>query len=228
MKISGVEKLSLVDYPGRMCATLFTSGCNLRCPYCHNSGLVFNKYDAIDNEEIFEFLEMRKGMLDAVCISGGEPTLQKDLVDFITRLKVMGYKVKLDTNGTNPLIVTYLIGFKMIDYIAMDIKNCWDKYPETTDSNVCVPDVQQSFLAIIGNDVNYEFRTTLISEFHDEESIRKMGQDLKGAQALVLQKFVDNGTCIKSGYHAVPYETAEKYRRILRETIPLVVLRGYN
>ena len=128
MNILGIEKLSLVDYPNNVCAVLFTGGCNFKCPFCHNSGIVESEFKPLNNIEILDFLECRKKFLDGVCVSGGEPTLQPDLVDFIRKIKNMGYKVKLDTNGTNPNVLENLISLKLIDYVAMDIKNSLDKY----------------------------------------------------------------------------------------------------
>ena len=171
-KFYGIEKLSLVDYEGKLACTLFTGGCNFRCPFCHNSSLVKNAFDIkpIDDNEYLSYLEKRKNTIDAVVITGGEPTLMPSLLDKIKTFKNMGYLVKLDTNGTNPEIVKKLIKEKLIDYIAMDIKNSIELYPLTTGVNnqESINNVLETINILKQNQVEYEFRTTLIDEFHSK------------------------------------------------------------
>ena len=149
MEIYGLEKLSLVDYSNYACAVIFTGGCNFRCPFCHNSGLVDKEVKPLSNIEVFEFLKKRKKLLDAVCISGGEPTLQSDLIDFIKKVKSLGYKIKLDTNGTNPTMLMEIIKENLVDYIAMDIKNSFEKYPLTIGLNTLNLDNVKKSIEII-------------------------------------------------------------------------------
>lgn len=226
----GFEKLSLVDFSDKLSCTLFTGGCNFRCPFCHNSSLVleYEEYQKYDFEEILEYLEERRKMLDAVVISGGEPTLCEDLEDKLIKIKALGYFVKLDTNGTNLKIVKNLIDSKLIDYVAMDIKNSYDKYNETIGlKNFKLEKIKDSIEYLLNNNVEYEFRTTLVKEFHNEEDMEKIGEMIKGARIIYLQKFVDHDSCIKEGLHEVPKEEALKFKRILEKYVEKVELRGY-
>ncbi len=228
MKILGIEKMSLVDYPGQVCAVLFTGGCNFRCPFCHNSGIVNKEYNEIGEAEIFEFLNKRKGMLDAVCVSGGEPTLQSDLFEFIQKLKTMGFKVKLDTNGTNPEILKKLIDCKLLDYVAMDIKNNIDDYyPIIGGVKIDTLKIKESINILKLGLLDYEFRTTLVKEYHKEENIKQLAEELNGARRLYLQKYVDSDGCITRGLNEISVQTAEHYKDILSKTIKDVKLRGY-
>ncbi len=230
MEILGLEKLSLVDFEGYMCATIFTGGCNFLCPFCHNSGIVKNEYRPIDKAQVFEYLESRKGLLDAVTISGGEPTIHPELVDFIKRIKDMGYLVKLDTNGTNPAMLSELIEKHLIDYVAMDIKNNFnDYYLIVGTNNVPLENIKKSLEILKTSGIDYELRTTLVAEYHFEDNIKKMANELSGAKQLYLQKFVDSGTLIGEGMMMNPVikEVAEDYKNILSSTIESVELRGY-
>ena len=230
MKIYGMEKLSLVDYEGKIAVTLFTAGCNFRCPFCHNSTLATSKRlgDEIPESEIFGYLNKRKGILNAICITGGEPTLNKDLVAFVTRLKEFNLAIKLDTNGTNPAMLKELVEKKLIDYVAMDIKSGKLGYPLTTGvENIDLSPIQESIDYLMEGHVDYEFRTTLVDELHSEEDIEEMAKWLAGADKLYLQKFKDSGDCIVEDLHEVPLKTAEKYREILSKTIGKVELRNY-
>ncbi len=228
MRISGIEKLSLVDYPGYCCAVLFTGGCNFLCPFCHNSGLVEGKYQTLDNDEIMAFLKKRFGMLEAVVISGGEPTLQPDLIEFIREIKKIGYKVKLDTNGTNPTMLAQIVEEGLVDYVAMDIKNAFDLYPVITGKpQIDIHKIRQSVEILKSGGVDYEFRTTLVREYHDTDAIRGMAQDIAGAKRVYLQHFVDNENCISSGLNDIRKDEAEEYRGILETFVDEVALRGY-
>ena len=229
MDILGLEKVSFVDYEGLVCATIFTGGCNFMCPFCHNSSLVFNKQDIISEQEVLSYLEQRKKLLDAVTISGGEPTLQKGLKEFIVKVKALGYKVKLDTNGTFPNIVKDLIESNLIDYVAMDIKTSFYNYPLLTGIKHNFSNNVKQTLAILKNsNVDYELRTTLVKDFHDKESIEQMARDLDGENLLYLQKFVDSGDCINANLNAVSKQQAQEFKDILQKHIKNVNLRGYS
>ncbi len=191
MLIGGFQKFSLVDYPGKICAIVFTQGCNFRCPYCHNPELVDFKHRKTNfNEEVFSFLEKRKGRLDAVEITGGEPTLQQDIIEFLRRIKNMGYLVKIDSNGSYPTVIEKLINLRIVDYLALDIKAPLEKYQEITHSNVNPSEIKKSIELIMESGLNYEFRTTIVKSQLSKEDIVKIGKLINGARLYVLQKFV--------------------------------------
>lgn len=227
MKILGLQKLSLVDWDGHITCTVFTGHCNFACPFCHNSSLVSGEENEISENEVLDYLEKRKNMLDSVCVSGGEPTLYPDLPYFIKKVKEMGYKVKLDTNGTNLKMIKRLVDENLIDYIAMDIKNSIEKYPLTAGRDCDYDTIRQSIEYIKKNGIDYEFRTTLIDEFHDKEDIIKIAHLLNGAKRYYLQKFVDSGSCIQSGLHEVNKDKANDFVQYLTSYIDEVHLRGY-
>ena len=202
MLIYGLQKLSLLDYPGKLAATVFTGGCNLRCPFCHNASLVtrFSEYERISEEEVLSFLEKRKGLLDGVCITGGEPLLQEDLAEFIIKIRAMGFLVKLDTNGCLPDKLDSLIRRSLVDYVAMDIKNSFDKYPLTVGTPDFDPTpVFKSAELLMSGSIPYEFRTTLVRAFHTPEDIEKIGKSLSGAKNYYLQNFEDSGDLVGFG-----------------------------
>ena len=227
MKISGLQKLSLVDFDGHMASTIFTSGCNFSCPFCHNSGLVKGTEPEISESEIFQYLEKRKDLIDSVCISGGEPTFHKDLPAFISRIKNLGLLVKLDTNGTNLEMLKFLVENKLIDYIAMDIKNSLENYSLTTARDINTNTIKESINYIMNCGIEYEFRTTLVKEFHSEDDIQKISKLISNAKKYYLQKFQDNENCIQKNLNPVEKNEANKYLEILRKTIPNTALRGY-
>ena len=226
MKISGLQKVSLVDFNEHISATIFTSGCNFACPFCHNAGLVNNTEMEIDKKEILSYLQKRKNVLDAVVISGGEPTIHRDLPEFISDIKKIGYAIKLDTNGTNLDMLKYLVDNKLIDYIAMDIKNTIDKYPDTIGNDYQF-EQKQVINYIMNCGLDYEFRTTLVYGYHTESDIIKIGQMIKGAKRYYLQKFVDSGNCLTSGLKEINYNTALKYQNLIKEYVTNTYLRGY-
>ena len=231
MDFSGWEKLSLVDYDDNLTMTLFMAGCNMRCPFCHNSDLVLRPHLApkIPWEEIVSFLKKRQGVLDAVCISGGEPTLMPDLEDKIKEIKSLGYKIKLDTNGSRPDLIAKFHEEKLVDHFAMDIKNSKERYGETIGvPNVDLTPYEKSVEYLIHSGAGYEFRTTSIMEFHDEESFRKIGEWIKGAKKYFIQRYIDSENCISHGLHPIPKEVAIAYKKILEESIEQVLLRGYE
>jgi pyruvate formate lyase activating enzyme len=192
MKIFGMEKMSLVDYDGKVCATLFTGSCNFKCGFCHNSALVldYTSLPHYSEDQIFSYLEKRKGILDGVCVSGGEPTLNADLPLFIEKIKKIGYSVKLDTNGTNPEMLKSLYQNGLIDYIAMDIKNNREDYASIIGFNQFdTTKIEKSVDFLLSRNYDYEFRTTLISEYHKQVNIEKIADWICGANKYFLQKF---------------------------------------
>jgi len=190
MKIGGWQKVSLIDYPGQVATVVFTAGCNLRCRYCHNAKLVVGKCQPVDLEEWWSWLKSRQGKLDAVVVSGGEPTLQPDLAVFIERVKKMGFKVKLDTNGTNPEVVRVLIERELVDYIAMDVKAPLDKYAQITGVDYDTEKIKQSIDLIINSGVDHEFRTTFVESLLSVTDLQEIVKLIKGAQRYYVQDFV--------------------------------------
>ncbi len=195
MLIGGLQKITLLDYPDKLSAIIFTASCNFRCPYCHNPELVTKiiKKNLIPQKEIFEFLNKRKKKLDAVVITGGEPTLHNDLPKFITKIKKLGYLVKLDSNGTNPKMLKELIKAKLIDYIAMDIKAPLSKYSKTVNIKVDIKKIKESIEIIMNSGLPYEFRSTIMPKLHTAEDIKQMAKLVTGASAYYLQKFIPSG-----------------------------------
>ena len=231
MKIGGLQKLTLLDFPGKVACTVFTVGCNFKCPFCHNAPLVTHTAGTptMSEEEFFSFLKKRQGILDGVAITGGEPTLMSGLWDFIARIKDMGFLVKLDTNGTNPELLEALINNKMIDYVAMDIKNSLEKYaitsglPESYD----ISKIKASASILMKGTVDFEFRTTLVSPYHTEEDFESIGKWLAGDEKFYLQNFVDSGDLVGTGVLGVSYDYATKLLAKLQPFITNAQLRGY-
>ena len=229
MEFVGIEKLSLVDFDHHLSATLFTPGCNFKCPFCHNSPLVTSfKNEIIPFDDVLSFLKKRVRVLDAVVISGGEPTLHKDLLDKIMAIKNLGYLIKLDTNGTNPEMIKELVNLKLIDYVAMDIKNSLDKYSLAAGYTGDLSNVKESIEYLKENHIDYEFRTTLVKEFHSLEDIKQMGVLLNGAKRIRLQLFKDSDSCIQRGLHPVDKRIAKEFTIELKNHIEDVSLRGYE
>ncbi len=230
MAIVGIDKLSLLDYEDKVSVVLFSQACNMRCPFCHNGEAVLgaSKEDEIDFNEILDFLKTRKGLIDAVVFTGGEPTLEPDLKVKIKAVRDLGFLIKLDTNGTNPEIVESLLDEGLIDYVAMDIKNCPNLYAETCGLKfINIDNIKKSIAIIMAKAPDYEFRTTLVKELHERMDYEAFLNLIKGAKRLFLQKFVDREGCIKKGLHEVSIEEAEKLRDYLAKAIPEVTLRGY-
>ena len=228
MDFVGIDKFSLLDYDENVSVVLFAPTCNYRCPFCHNGDSVLGSHTSIPFEDILSFLKSRVGLIDAVVVSGGEPTLMDDLTEKIEAIKALGYKIKLDSNGTNPDKIKELIDKKLIDYVAMDIKNSEDHYAETVGvKNPLIDKIKQSISIIMNSGIDYEFRTTLVAEYHSKESIEKMSELIKGAKKLYLQKFVDREGVIKKGLHPVEEVWASSFKDILSKYVSKVELRGY-
>jgi len=230
MAIVGIDKLSLLDYEDKVSVVLFSQACNMRCPFCHNGVAILgaSKEDEIDFNEILEFLKTRKGLIDAVVFTGGEPTMEPDLKVKIKAVRELGFLIKLDTNGTNPEIVESLLDEGLIDYVAMDIKNCPNLYAETCGLKfINVENIKKSISIIMAKAPDYEFRTTLVKEFHERMDYEAFLNLIKGAKKLFLQKFVDREGCIQKGLHEVSIEEANKLRDYLATGILEVTLRGY-
>ena len=229
MQFSGFQKLTLLDYPEKTACTLFTAGCNFRCPFCHNAALVthIDNSNFFTEEYVLDYLKKRKGVLDGVCITGGEPLLHKDLPEFIKKVKELGYLIKLDTNGSYPERLQSLIDDGLIDYVAMDIKNAHEKYLVTADcSDDELQNVIKSVEILKQNKIDYEFRTTVVKEYHDAEDIKKIAEWIRGADKYFLQNFIDSGDLIKNNLSAHPRETLEFMRSLAQDIIPKVEIRG--
>ncbi|MCD6558027.1 MAG: anaerobic ribonucleoside-triphosphate reductase activating protein [Candidatus Aenigmarchaeota archaeon] len=189
MLIGGLQKTSLIDYPGKVSCIVWTIGCNFRCPWCYNKSLVLGTAKPIDEKEIFDFLEKRKSLLDGVVITGGEPTIQKDLISFIKRIREMGYLVKIDTNGSNPEVIKKLVDEKLVDYIAMDVKASLERYQEVTNSNIDINKISQSISIIMSSGIDYEFRTTVVPGLVSKDDVVGIAKLIKGARHYYLQRY---------------------------------------
>ena len=233
MLIKGLQKLTLLDFPERMACTVFTFGCNLRCPFCHNASLVLSERaddTLISEEEFFSFLQKRRGILEGVCVTGGEPTLQPDLPAFIRRIRDLGFAVKLDTNGARPATLKALLDEGILDYVAMDVKNSLSKYPET----VGIPALdttpfEESMDLLMEGRIPFEFRTTLVNGLHTPESVAEMGARLAGDERFFLQTFEDSGDLIAGEESALAAFTPDETREllgILRHYVPNAQIRG--
>jgi len=237
MRIHGLNKLTLLDFPGRMACLVFTGACNYRCPFCHNASLVLNpdSQPLISEGDIFAFLQSRKGILEGVCISGGEPTLQADLAEFIRKVKALDFQVKLDTNGSRPGILKSLLDEGLLDYVSMDIKNSPEKYLETIgfpgSYNMTIDSVRQSAELLIQSSIPYEFRTTVVRELHSEEDLLTIGKWLKGARSYYLQSFRDSETLVGAAlgqFHAYEPEQMRAFRDLLEPYFKTVDIRGVD
>ncbi len=194
MLLGGYQKLTLIDYPGKIATTIFTVGCNFRCPFCHNPELVKHgtwnmEQGTMMEKEFFAFLKKRRGQLEGVCITGGEPTIQPDLIPFIKKIKKLGFLVKLDSNGTRPDVLKKIIDGKLVDFIAMDIKNTLKKYAKTCESKVDIERIKLSVDLIRNSGIDYEFRTTAVPGLHEEKDFEEIAKWLKGAKAYYLQEY---------------------------------------
>ena len=232
--ICGLQKMTLLDYPGKIACTVFLGGCNFRCPFCHNSELFMGKPEKLmEDEDFFAFLKSRKGLLDGVCVSGGEPTLYKHLPDFLAKIKELGFLVKLDTNGSNPQMVKELAEKNLVDYIAMDVKNSPAMYAQTVGlEKIDLAPIEESLRFLIGGEVDYELRTTLVSQLHNGASIQDMGRWLGSLvtglkpKKLFLQSFVDRDTVLFAGLTPPESETTAEFAKILAPFAGTVTIRN--
>lgn len=231
LRLGGLQKLTLLDYPGHVSCTVFTAGCNMKCPFCHNRDLVFipENFEFMNPESVFDLLRKRQGTLDAVAITGGEPLLQKGLKDFIIEIRNLGFKVKLDTNGYYPEKLKELIDEGLIDYVAMDIKAPLAKYPATVglpEINFKADQIRKTIKYLMNDVVDYEFRTTVVRELHTKEDMAAIGKMIKGCKHYYLQQFVDSGRCIEQGYTSYTKEEMSELRDEVAKYVPVVELRG--
>ena len=227
MKLGGIQKLTLLDYPGKLACTLFAPGCNFRCPFCHNASLVLDPAEALDLDEVLAFLQKRRGVLEGVCLTGGEPLLQPGVEDFLASIKAMGYAVKLDTNGSRPRRLGDLVRAGLVDYVAMDVKNSRDRYAETVGiADFDLKPVEESVAFLLEGTVDYEFRTTVVRELHTAESLRALSAWIAGARRYYLQGFVDSGDLIRPGLTAYTAAEMEDLRRAVLDQVPSAELRG--
>lgn len=227
MKIIGIEKSSFIDYPGKISTVYFAAGCNFRCDYCHNGPIVKGEGRRISEEEVFSFLEKRKKYVDAVCISGGEPTLYDELYDFVKLLKEKGFSIKLDTNGTRPEILKQLLDEKLIDYVAMDIKAPFYKYELVTKTKVDIEGIKASIDIIKNSNIDYEFRTTLCKELLTKNDILEIAEYLKGSKGYHLQNFKDVETVLvgQNKLHSYDVETLEEIKKEIEDYFQLFSIR---
>ena len=229
MQIAGLQKSSLLDYPSKIAAVIFTLGCNFRCPYCHNPNLItaVSSNSLFDETAVFNFLKQRQGKLDAVVVSGGEPSLQKDIAEFFRKIKDLGYLAKLDTNGTNPDVIKRLVNEKLVDYIAMDIKSPLNKYEQTVCRSIDIGKISESIEFIMSCGVEYEFRTTVVRSQLDILDFENIGKTLKGAKRYYLQKFKSDITLNPDFSKEQTYTDIEfeKIQSILKSYIDEVLIR---
>ena len=228
MDIQGLQKMTLLDYPGKVACTVFLGGCDLRCPFCHNSGLVAGPMPAeLDDGALLAFLDKRRGLLDGVCVTGGEPLLRPELPQLLSRIKELGYPVKLDTNGGRPERLRALLEAGLVDYVAMDIKNSPERYGETAGvPGLDLAPFRESVSLLLRGTADYEFRTTVVREFHDADSFRAIGPWIAGARRYFLQSFVDRDSVLQAGLHPWDRETLASFGDLVRPYVEQVELRG--
>ena len=228
MDIQGLQKLTLLDYPGRVACTVFLGGCGFRCPFCHNSDLLEGPMPAeTDSAGLLAFLKKRRGLLDGVCVTGGEPLLRPDLAGLLEEIKALGFPVKLDTNGNYPDRLRKIAQAGLVDYVAMDVKNSPDRYAETAGvPGLDLGPIRESVSWLLEGSVDYEFRTTVVKQFHDGDSFRAIGPWLAGAKRYFLQAFVDRDSVLCPGLSPCSREEMEGFADLVRPFVPAVELRG--
>ena len=227
MRIAGLQKVTLLDYPGKIACTVFLDGCNMRCPFCHNPDLVLGASSwNLSVSSLLEFLETRKGKLEGVCITGGEPTIHPELPNLLREIQKAGFCVKLDTNGTNPKMLREFLEHGLVDYVAMDIKNAPERYADSCGGMDFVKEIRESAALLMNGTTEYEFRTTVCSPLHGPEEMKKIGQWLAGAKRYYLQQFVNSGAILGEEITAVSPAVLEEMRQYLLPYIPSVKLRG--
>lgn len=228
MKIEGLQKLTLLDFPGYVACTVFTHGCNFRCPFCHNSGLINGVPSADDSteQEFWKLLEKRKGVLEGVVITGGEPLLQSNIERFAEQIKKKGFKVKLDTNGSFPGKLRMMIDSGLVDYVAMDIKNSLEKYNQTTGVAVDTEAIKCSVSLLLAGKVSYEFRTTAVKELHTADDFTEIGKMIQGAERYFIQCYKDSEEVLLPGLTAPSTEDLQSYIAAVKQYVPAAELRG--
>lgn len=230
MKIGGLQKITLLDFPEHIACTVFLKGCNFRCPFCYNSPLLNENENGenLTEDDFFSFLKSRKNKLDGVAITGGEPLLQKDIIDFIIKIKNLGFKVKLDTNGSYPKVLKELIARHLVDYVAMDLKNSLDKYELTTNHQVNIANIVESINILMSGAVEYEFRTTVVEEYHTLEDFEKMGQLVANAKRYYLQCYQYQDSVLDKSLHALSKEKLQECLKVLQKYVANAQLRGID
>lgn len=231
MQVTGIQKLTLLDYPGTVACTVFTAGCNFRCPFCHNAMLVLPEQmetNYLTDGEVFDFLRKRRGVLDGVAVTGGEPLLHRDMPEFLSRIKELGYKIKLDTNGSNPALLREIVEAGLVDRVAMDIKNAPESYAETIGfEHFDIAPVEQSKSFLLEGSVDYEFRTTVVRGIHTKESLIGAAKWISGAKEYYLQQFKDSGSLVMGeGLSAYDEKQMHELAEAVREYVPTVEVRG--
>lgn len=217
MKIVGFQKLTLSDYPGHTACIIFTEGCNFKCPFCHNSPLVYDVSSSYYEEsEIFSYLEKRKGIVEGIVVSGGEPTLQKDLIRFLKRLREIDVLIKLDTNGSNPKILKEILDNNLVDYVAMDIKNTYEKYDTICDTKVNIKNIKESIKLLKESNIDHEFRTTIVKEFHTKNDIKEITEYIKGSK-YYIQNFRDNENVIYDNLHSFTEKEIDDLKKEVKD-----------
>ena len=230
MKICGLQKTTLLDFPGHVAATVFTGGCNFRCPFCHNSDLLGNDAEvAYTEEEVLKFLAKRRGILEGVAITGGEPTLQPDLRRFILGVRELGYQIKLDTNGSRPDVLRSLCEDGLVDYVAMDIKTCKERYPDVAGiPSLHIEGIMESIEFLKRGTVPYEFRTTVVKELHSAADFESIGQWLSGCSNYFLQNYVDSDRVLVPGFSSCSKDELLSYLEIVKPYVAHAELRGVD
>lgn len=228
MLIHGLQKMTLLDFPGKVACTVFLGGCDFRCPFCHNAEIICGEAKPLmDDTEFLAFLGKRRGLLDGVCITGGEPLLRDETAIFMRAIRDMGFMVKLDTNGSHPARLASILEEGLADYVAMDIKNTPERYAETAGApNLDLGAIRESVALLMDGKTAYEFRTTVVKEFHDEASFHGIARWIAGAKRYFLQSFVDRETVKFGNLHAPSTEDLKRYLAITRGTIPGAAIRG--
>ncbi len=230
MKICGLQKTTLLDFPGHVAATVFTGGCNFRCPFCHNSELLRSDAPSVYTiDEILSFLARRKGIVEGIAVTGGEPTLQPDLRDFLADVQKLGYRIKLDTNGYRPETLRALCEEGLIDYVAMDIKTCKERYAEVSGiPSVMIEKIEESVEFLKAGLVPYEFRTTVVQELHTSEDFKQIGPWLRGSSRYFLQSFTDSGNVLKPGFTGCTKEELTSFLALVKPFVGQAALRGVD
>ena len=228
MKLHGLQKMTLLDFPEHVACTIFLGGCDFRCPFCHNYELIDGTAQPVmDEEEFLSFLSKRKGLLDGVAITGGEPCLHKDLPDLLKRIREMGFAVKLDTNGYHPDLLQKILEEHLVDYAAMDIKNSPDKYARTAGlDSIDLGRIRRSISLLMDSGIDFEFRTTVVEPLHEEEDFYGIGELIKGAECHFLQSFTDRDSVPFEGFRAPDPEKLLTYQKILQGYVKKVRIRG--